>query len=74
MNAWKIICDLSRKEFQQIYDRLHVSLDEYGESFYNPMLPGIVKELQEQGHVQEDKGAQCFFIKGHKDIKTPLML
>lgn len=40
--AWKILCDVSRKEFQQIYDRLDIKLDEYGESFYNPMLKPLV--------------------------------
>ena len=74
IKAWQIICDLSRKEFQQIYDRLHVTLDEVGESFYNPMLAPIVKQLEEEGYVVEDKGAKCFFIKGVKSIKTPLML
>lgn len=38
--AWGRICAASRKEFQAIYDRLGVTLNERGESFYNPMLKG----------------------------------
>ena len=40
-----MLCDLSRKEFQLIYDRLDIKLKEVGESFYNPMLAALVKEL-----------------------------
>lgn len=38
--AWGRICAASRKEFQAIYDRLGVTLNERGESYYNPMLKG----------------------------------
>lgn len=33
-----MLCDLSRLEFQKIYDRLNIKIEEVGESFYNPML------------------------------------
>ena len=46
--AWQRICAASRKEFQALYDRMGVKLNERGESFYNPMLKGIVEELTEQ--------------------------
>ena len=36
IRIWKIICDISRKSFQEIYDLLDVKLIERGESFYNP--------------------------------------
>ena len=32
--AWTQICDVSRAEFQKIYERLDASLEEKGESFY----------------------------------------
>jgi arginyl-tRNA synthetase len=35
-----------------------------GESFYNPMLPDIVKECEAKGIVTLDKGAKCVFVKG----------
>jgi arginyl-tRNA synthetase len=34
-----------------------------GESAYNPMLPGIVAHLKEQGIVVEDQGAQVVFLE-----------
>ena len=38
LEAWARICGASRAEFQKIYDRLGVQLEERGESFYNPLL------------------------------------
>ena len=35
-----------------------MSLTERGESFYNPQLPGTLKELQEAGIVEDSDGAQ----------------
>lgn len=61
--AWEKICDISRQAFGKIYDRLKVDLNEYGESFYNKMIPATIKELEEKGMVVEDsaqkkKGAE----------------
>eukprot|EP01038_Epipyxis_sp_PR26KG_P005746 gene5746-7935_t len=66
--AWQSICSISRNEFQQIYDRLGVSILERGESFYNPFLPSIVQELVKEGMAMESEGAQCIFLPGYKNI------
>ena len=42
-----------------------------GESFYNPMLPPLIEELEKAGHIQESKGAKCIFIP---KSKVPLMM
>lgn len=44
--VWRLLCDISRKEFQVLYDALGVKLTEVGESFYNPMIPGVIEELE----------------------------
>lgn len=62
--AWERICDASRGEFQKIYDRLGVQLEERGESFYNPMLQDTVNELMEKGIAEESEGAKCVFVEG----------
>jgi len=67
-----MLCDLSRKEFQKIYDRLDITLKEQGESFYNPFLAPMVAELKEKGIVVEDQGAQCIFVGKKKS--PPLMV
>lgn len=67
LSAWTIICDISRKAYQDIYDLLDVSLVERGESFYNPELPRIVDELTEKGLVTDSEGARCIFLDGFKN-------
>ncbi|CDM96126.1 arginine--tRNA ligase [Arthrospira sp. O9.13F] len=62
--AWELLCDQSRREFQQIYDRLDIKLTERGESFYNPMLAEVVADLEASGLLVEDQGAKCVFLEG----------
>ncbi len=40
------------------------SPQERGESYYNPMLKGIVDELKEGGHAEVSEGAMCVFVEG----------
>jgi arginyl-tRNA synthetase len=71
MQAWEIICEISRKAFQEVYDLLDVKLNERGESFYNPMLPKVVFDLEEKGLITISEGAKCIF---HEGIRIPLMV
>lgn len=71
LQAWEIICDISRRAFQEIYDLLDVKLQERGESYYNPMLPEIVADLEKKGLVTLSEGAKCVF---HEGIRIPLMV
>ncbi|KAK9102283.1 hypothetical protein Sjap_019537 [Stephania japonica] len=62
--AWAQICDISRQEFHQVYKRLGVRLEEKGESFYNPYIPGVLEALSNQGLIEESEGARVIFIEG----------
>ncbi|NJK36768.1 MAG: arginine--tRNA ligase [Oscillatoriales cyanobacterium RM2_1_1] len=62
--AWQLLCDQSRREFQVIYDLLDVQLTERGESFYNPLLLGVIADLEQTGLLVESDGAQCVFLEG----------
>ncbi|QLE54614.1 arginine--tRNA ligase [Nostoc sp. TCL26-01] len=64
LHAWKLLCAQSRREFQIIYDLLDVQLTERGESFYNPLLPTVVEELDKSGLLVENQGAKCVFLDG----------
>ena len=64
IRAWKALCEQSRQEFQKIYDRLDVDIQERGESFYNPLLSDVVKDLAVQGLLVEDQGAKVVFPEG----------
>ena len=62
--AWQLLCDQSRREFEQIYQRLDIELTERGESFYNPQLPQVITDLAAVRLLVEDQGAQCVFLEG----------
>ena len=64
VKAWEKICEISRKAFQEIYALLDVSLQERGESYYNPSLLGIVQDLEKKHLVALDEGAKCIFLEG----------
>lgn len=67
ISAWHLICDISRRAYQEIYDLLDIKLIERGESFYNPMLENIVKELEEKGLIVVSNGAKCIFLEGFQN-------
>lgn len=70
-HAWEIICEISRKAYEEVYALLDVQLVERGESFYNPMLPEVVLDLQQKGIAIPSEGAICVFIEGYE---LPLMI
>jgi arginyl-tRNA synthetase len=75
--AWNIICEISRKAYQEIYELLDVKLINRGESFYNPLLPQIVADLEEKGLVEISEGAKCIFLEGFQNREgeaLPLMI
>ncbi len=62
--AWQLLCEQSRSAFQDIYHQLDIHLQERGESFYNSLLPEMVKSLEQRGLLTEDQGAKCVFLEG----------
>jgi arginyl-tRNA synthetase len=62
--AWLLLCEQSRREFQKIYDVLNIQVQERGESFYNAYLADVITDLRETGLLQEDQGALCVFLEG----------
>jgi len=75
--GWEMICTISRKAYQEIYDLLDIHIIERGESFYNPLLPFIVKDLEQKGLVEISDGAKCIFLEGFQNRdgeRLPLMI
>ena len=73
LRVWKMICDISRLAFQEIYDLLDVRLQERGESFYNPYLPQVIHDLENKGLITLSEGAKCVFLEGfHNRDGSPL--
>ncbi|XP_047463287.1 arginine--tRNA ligase, cytoplasmic [Mugil cephalus] len=64
IKGWNLICDVSRSEFQKIYDCLDIEIIERGESFYQDMMTAVVKEFEERGFMQLDEGRKIVFAPG----------
>jgi arginyl-tRNA synthetase len=66
LQAWQLVCELSRRSYRVIYDLLGVATDirDRGESFYNPYLPDVLTDLEAAGLLVEDQGAKCVFLEG----------
>jgi arginyl-tRNA synthetase len=73
---WQSIVTQSEFYFQAVYKQLDVLLtqdDVRGESFYNPMLPGLVEMLLQQGLAKKDKDAVIIDLPGFlNQDKEPL--
>lgn len=77
IKGWKIICAISEKAFQEIYNLLDVKLITRGESFYNPYLADLVADLEKKGMIQISDGAKCIFLEGFQNRdgeSLPLMI
>lgn len=60
---WERFVAITRRELDKVYERLGVRFDTwYGESFYEPMLPGVVQQLEALGLARRDQGALCVFF------------
>jgi arginyl-tRNA synthetase len=60
---WKMFIPWSLEELNHIYQMLGVHFDEtLGESFYNPFLPAVVRDLEERGIATRSKGALAIFF------------
>jgi arginyl-tRNA synthetase len=67
LRLWRILVDESVRYFAEVYPRLGVLLqpsDVVGESFYNPLLPVVVADLEAKGLLVESEGALCVFPEG----------
>lgn len=73
LHAWNIICDISRRAYQEVYDLLGVHIIERGESFYNPMLNDVIDDLEKKGMITLSDGAKCVFLEGFTNREGELL-
>lgn len=73
IQAWQLICDVSRKEFQKIYNRLDITVTERGESFYQSHMEKIVNELESKGLLENDDGRKILWAED-KEVKIPMII
>ena len=70
LRLWRIFVAESMRHAREVYDILGVLLTDHdivGESFYNPLLPVVVDELDAKGLLVEDDGALCVFPEGFEN-------
>ncbi len=67
---WEKFLHFSIAALEVMYQRLGVQFDhQLGESFYNDMLAGVVKEMVEKGIARPSEGAIAIFSDGKLDPK-----
>ena len=66
IKAWNLICDVSRKEFDKVYQRLGVTLKERGESFYQERMKTVVQLLEKAKMLEEDEGRKIMWTEAQK--------
>ncbi len=70
---WERFMPVCRGEIDRIYQRLHVTFDHtLGESFFHPLLGGVVADLLAAGLARESRGAIGVFLAGEDD--PPLLI
>lgn len=70
---WRQLVDASMQEFQKIYHLLGVKIDvAYGESFYEEMMPAVIKEAKKKKAAVKSKGALVVLFP--RDKLPPAML
>ncbi|MEO8637978.1 MAG: arginine--tRNA ligase [Candidatus Taylorbacteria bacterium] len=68
------LVSISKDYFREIYSRLAIRPfdTEQGESFYEKMIPEVLKDLEKAGIVKESEGARLVFFENEK--YPPLMI
>lgn len=70
---WERFMPICRAEIDRLYTRLHVTFDHWlGESFFQPLLAGVVDDLLAKGLAQESRGAIGVFL--HGEDRPPFLI
>jgi len=71
---WQRAVDLTLRVNQRMYDRLGVAIDHtYGESFYEPMLAGVIEEALAKGVAYRDEGGAVVVDELEPNLPTFLL-
>ncbi|MDX1927514.1 MAG: arginine--tRNA ligase [Pirellulaceae bacterium] len=66
LSLWKLFLPACIAEIETVYQRLGIHFDyQLGESFYHPMLGGLVEKLIASKQAVESDGAICIFLDGY---------
>ena len=65
LELWRKFIDISLSHCDEVYEKLGIGLtkdDVRAESFYNDLLPFVIKKLANSGLLQVSDGAKCVFL------------
>ncbi len=72
LQLWEQFLPHCKDEIERVYRRLNVSFDNtLGESFYHPLLAGVVEDLQKRQLARESDGAICVFLDA---FESPMII
>ncbi|UJR37828.1 hypothetical protein I4U23_030518 [Adineta vaga] len=71
IHAWKMICEVSRQDFEYIYKELDIKINDRGESFYQSRMIEVVKELESKNLLKLEDGRKVMFLP---DIEVPMTI
>lgn len=74
LQGWRCLCDLSRAMFREVYGRLDCITHEMGESFYNPLIGKVIKELDGKVCVPPSLSFFFFFFFFFSHLASALSL
>ncbi|MBW3542537.1 MAG: arginine--tRNA ligase, partial [Planctomycetes bacterium] len=64
---WEEFLPVCLDALEKVYQRLGIEFDlTLGESYYHPLLNGVVDDLASRGLARESAGAMCVFHEGHE--------
>ncbi|XP_042230937.1 arginine--tRNA ligase, cytoplasmic-like isoform X2 [Homarus americanus] len=64
IKGWDDICNISKKEFEMVYERLGIRIIHRGESYYQSRMETLVKQLDDAGFLEQDDGRKVMFAEG----------
>jgi arginyl-tRNA synthetase len=71
---WEMFMPWCLEELKPLYQRLDVHFDAtHGESFYNPMLPSVVQDLENRRIAERSQGALVIFV-GDREKEPPAIV
>ncbi len=65
VEAWNFIKEISRRSYNDIYEKLDIKLFECGESFYQSQIPSLIKELEFKNLLVEEDGRKIIRVKNY---------
>jgi arginyl-tRNA synthetase len=70
LKIWREMIALSETQFERVYKRLGVNFDyTYGESYYNPMLKGVIEDLTKSSLAKQSEGALIVSFEDVPELK-----